>query len=100
MATDMQPNLPAGDAANPAVSPASRRAVALVVTVAALGYFVDIFDLLLFGLVRKTSLTEVLAPQLVGKTAEQVDTLLAEKGVLLETSCRRRACSSAASCGA
>ncbi len=92
MATDMQPTPPAGDASssgsdaasNAASNAASRRAVALVVTVAALGYFVDIFDLLLFGLVRKASLTEVLAPQLVGKTAEQVDTLLAEKGVLLD----------------
>ncbi|MBM4113993.1 MAG: MFS transporter, partial [Phycisphaerae bacterium] len=32
--------------------------------VAALGYFVDIFDLLLFALVRRQSLLEVLAPQI------------------------------------
>ena len=38
--------------------------VVLAVLVAALGYFVDIFDLLLFGLVRTRSLTEVLAPQI------------------------------------
>ena len=42
----------------------SRTAVALVIVVAALGYFVDIFDLLLFALVRRTSLTEVLAVEL------------------------------------
>jgi predicted MFS family arabinose efflux permease len=34
----------------------SRRAVALLVLVAALGYFVDIYDLILFGVVRKPSL--------------------------------------------
>ena len=31
----------------------------LIVVVAALGYFVDIYDLLLFGIVRTTSLTEI-----------------------------------------
>ncbi len=36
----------------------------LAVVVAALGYFVDIFDLLLFALVRRASLLEVLAPQI------------------------------------
>lgn len=36
--------------------PPSSRAVALVVIVAALGYFVDIYDLILFGVVRKPSL--------------------------------------------
>ena len=40
----------------------SRRAVMLVVVVAALGYFVDIFDLLLFALVRVRSLKDVLYP--------------------------------------
>jgi putative MFS transporter len=38
-------------------SPAvDRKAVALAVLVAALGYFVDIYDLILFGVVRKPSL--------------------------------------------
>ncbi|MFM1881592.1 MAG: hypothetical protein RJA05_1, partial [Planctomycetota bacterium] len=36
----------------------------LAVTVAALGYFVDIFDLLLFAMVRKDSLKEVLGERL------------------------------------
>ena len=38
-----------------------RSVVVLAVVVAALGYFVDIFDLLLFALIRKASLREVLA---------------------------------------
>ena len=37
-------------------APASRRTIALAVVVAALGYFVDIYDLILFGVVRKPSL--------------------------------------------
>lgn len=37
----------------------SSRAVALVVIVAALGYFVDIYDLILFGVVRKASLASL-----------------------------------------
>ena len=36
------------------------RNIALATTVAALGYFVDIFDLLLFALVRVRSLKDVL----------------------------------------
>ncbi len=36
-----------------------RNAVALAVLVAALGYFVDIYDLILFGVVRTPSLTEL-----------------------------------------
>lgn len=39
--------------------PASRRMVAFTVLVAALGYFVDIFDLLVFSVVRKPSLVEL-----------------------------------------
>lgn len=42
----------------------SRPSTILAVVVAALGYFVDIFDLLLFALVRRQSLMEVLAPQI------------------------------------
>lgn len=37
----------------------SRRAVTLAVVVAALGYFVDIYDLLLFGIVRRPSLIDL-----------------------------------------
>lgn len=44
--------------------PAQRRQALLIVLVAALGYFVDIFDLLLFGMVRVKSLTELgVAPE-------------------------------------
>ncbi|MEY5032349.1 MAG: hypothetical protein RL354_1380, partial [Planctomycetota bacterium] len=62
----------------------SSRAVALVVVVAALGYFVDIFDLLLFGLVRKTSLQELMADELAGKSPQEVDALLASTGIWLD----------------
>ena len=43
------------------VSPAkpAERAVMLAVVVAALGYFVDIYDLILFGTVRNASLAEI-----------------------------------------
>ena len=40
------------------------RNVALATVVAALGYFVDIFDLLLFALVRVKSLKDILAPEI------------------------------------
>lgn len=39
--------------------PASRRAVTLAVLVAALGYFVDIYDLLLFSIIRGKSLQDL-----------------------------------------
>jgi MFS family permease len=51
----------------------NRRAVALAVLVAALGYFVDIYDLILFSIVRVRSLTAIGVPP---------DQLLA-RGVLL-----------------
>jgi MFS family permease len=41
------------------LTPAQRRQAILVIVVAALGYFVDIYDLLLFGMVRKASLLGV-----------------------------------------
>jgi MFS family permease len=44
-------------------SKASSRAVYLAVLVAALGYFVDIYDLILFGVVGKKSLVELHVPQ-------------------------------------
>ena len=49
--------------ADHARAPLSRRAVALVVLVAALGYFVDIYDLILFSIVRVRSLTALGVPQ-------------------------------------
>ncbi|MBK8258864.1 MAG: MFS transporter [Polyangiaceae bacterium] len=48
---------PAGTAASP--PPLEGRAVQLAVLVAALGYFVDIYDLILFGVVRVDSLKEL-----------------------------------------
>ena len=61
-----------------------RSVVVLAVVVAALGYFVDIFDLLLFALIRKTSLREVLAPQLAALPADQHDVLLKDWGVWID----------------
>jgi len=61
-----------------------RSVVILAVVVAALGYFVDIFDLLLFALIRKTSLREVLAPQLAALPADQHDVLLKDWGVWID----------------
>jgi MFS transporter, putative metabolite:H+ symporter len=49
------------------------KAIALTVTVAALGYFVDIYDLLLFSIVRVSSLKDIGVP----------DDQLLSKGVLL-----------------
>ncbi len=62
----------------------SQRAVAFVVVVAALGYFVDIFDLLLFALVRKSSLQELMATELAGKSAQEADALIASAGVYID----------------
>ncbi len=61
-----------------------RNAIGLAVLVAALGYFVDIFDLLLFALVRKESLQEVLAPDLVGLAPDAADALLKHWGLWLD----------------
>ena len=44
------------------IGPVSRRAVALAVLVAALGYFVDIYDLILFSIVRVPSLRDIGVP--------------------------------------
>jgi MFS family permease len=51
------------------LTPAQRRQAILVIVVAALGYFVDIYDLLLFSMVRNASLTALGVPpdQLLGK---------------------------------
>lgn len=59
-------------------------ATVLAVTVAALGYFVDIFDLLLFAMVRKESLKEVLAVQLSALDPAAQDVLLRDWGVWLD----------------
>ncbi len=64
--------------------PMRRNAVGLAVVVAALGYFVDIFDLLLFALVRKDSLQEVLAADLVGLAPDAADALLKSWGLWLD----------------
>jgi putative MFS transporter len=58
---------------SPSRSPLNRSAVAFAVLVAALGYFVDIYDLILFSIVRVRSLTSMGVPP---------DQLLT-KGVLL-----------------
>lgn len=68
----------------PASTAPSRRAVMLVVVVAALGYFVDIFDLLLFGMVRKSSLSEIMQPELAGKTPAEIDKILSTTGIWLD----------------
>ncbi len=61
-----------------------RNAIGLAVLVAALGYFVDIFDLLLFALVRKESLQEVLAAELAGLSPDAADALLKNWGLWLD----------------
>ncbi len=49
----------------------SQRAIWLAILVAALGYFVDIFDLVLFGVVRKASLLDLgVAPDQIGHVGE------------------------------
>ena len=95
MSDESRPDAPPGGAADrpsgadgagapPLLAAPSNRAVGLVIVVAALGYFVDIFDLLLFALVRRASLTEILGPSLEGKSAVEVDKILSESGVLLD----------------
>jgi MFS family permease len=46
-------------ATGPDTATATNRAIALAVLVAALGYFVDIYDLILFGVIGKKSLVEL-----------------------------------------
>ena len=46
----------------------------LATTVAALGYFVDIFDLLLFALVRVRSLKDLLAPEIAAAQQKLLET--------------------------
>ncbi len=54
-----------------------------IVIVAALGYFVDIYDLLLFGVERKDSLNEILRNQFPGISEVSLGTLNAYFGKLL-----------------
>ena len=75
---------PNGNPRESAAAQPTNRAVGLVIVVAALGYFVDIFDLLLFALVRKASLTEVMAAELAGKPEAEVTRILTENGVWLD----------------
>ena len=58
MASDPGPasTEPSGAGAKATDSPDGRRAVTVAVLVAALGYFVDLFDLILFTVLRKPSL--------------------------------------------
>jgi MFS family permease len=56
----------------------------MAVLVAALGYFVDIFDLLLFALLRKRSLSDVLATQLAELPSERHDAFLKDWGIWLD----------------
>lgn len=70
-------------------SNATRRAATLAVVVAALGYFVDIYDLILFGMVRKTSLLDLgvcrteHAGVVVQLAKDQCTTVLANNGFYL-----------------
>src|SRR5690606_16053312 len=52
-------HVPTYNAYSSRVVSSRNRAVTLAVVVAALGYFVDIYDLILFGTVRKPSLIEL-----------------------------------------
>lgn len=65
-------------------APIQGSAVSLAVLVAALGYFVDIFDLLLFALLRKRSLSDVLSSQLAELPAAQHDAFLKDWGIWLD----------------
>ena len=81
-----------GDGAGPVGGPddgaqpgsLGRLSTILAVTVSALGYFVDIFDLLLFAMVRKDSLKEVLGERLAGLDAAAQDVMLRDWGVWLD----------------
>jgi putative MFS transporter len=60
------------------------RAVTLAVIVAALGYFVDIYDLILFGMVRKSSLLELgVCAHLASATSDACTAALTDRGIYL-----------------
>ena len=75
------------DPARPAAAP---RAVSMAILVAALGYFVDIYDLILFGIVRVASL----------RSDRRRRRRPAARPASCCSTCRWAACWSAASCGA
>ncbi|MGZ3862847.1 MAG: MFS transporter [Bacteroidia bacterium] len=58
----------------------NQKALNKLIIVAALGYFVDIYDILLFGVERTASLKEILAVQFPGFTAEKLVELNAYYG--------------------
>ena len=59
------------------------KAVNKLIIVAALGYFVDIYDILLFGVERVSSLNEILPIQFPGVSAEKLKELNAYYGKML-----------------
>jgi MFS family permease len=59
------------------------KAVNKLIIVAALGYFVDIYDILLFGVERTASLNEILPEQFPGIVAEKLKELNAYYGKML-----------------
>jgi len=65
------------------VSPGTQRAATLAVIVAALGYFVDIYDLILFGMVRTASLKGVGVTSDVALTTEGIYLLNMQMGGML-----------------
>ncbi|MEP6865377.1 MAG: MFS transporter [Deltaproteobacteria bacterium] len=65
------------------VSPATRKVATLAVIVAALGYFVDIYDLILFGMVRKSSLLELGVCGDLDAKAKACLGLLQDRGIYL-----------------
>jgi putative MFS transporter len=61
----------------------TKRAASLAVLVAALGYFVDIYDLILFGMVRRASLLGIGACGDLAATSDACKEILTDKGVFL-----------------
>jgi MFS family permease len=64
-------------------SPVATRAAALAVLVAALGYFVDIYDLILFTMVRKPSLLGLGYCEGIDHASRACEAILKDKGVFL-----------------
>src|SRR5512135_1352881 len=61
----------------------SSKAINKLIIVAALGYFVDIYDILLFGVERTASLNEILPEQFPGIVADKLKELNAYYGKML-----------------
>ena len=64
-------------------TPATRKVATLAVIVAALGYFVDIYDLILFGMVRKSSLLELGVCGELAPASKQCLAALGDRGIYL-----------------